>query len=199
MNADGTGVMQITQDNVDHRQPRWSPDGAKIAFAAGSIADRTLDIYIMDADGSHQERLTDTPELELDPAWYPDGTSIAFTREVHGDGFIYLMNADGTHQVRITSGGSSTPAFSPNGTMLALVGPGGGILIVDTATGKAKKVTRGPHDQEPTWSPDGLQIAFRRGVTGPNAEIYVVNADGTGLKQLTHDAQVNLEPAWSPA
>jgi Tol biopolymer transport system component len=50
----------------------------------------------------------------------------------------------------------------------------------------------------PAWSPDGTKIAFTREVRG-SAEIFVVNADGSGEKQLTHDPELNEEhPAWSP-
>jgi TolB protein len=50
------------------------------------------------------------------------------------------------------------------------------------------------------WSPDGRRIAFTRlrGRTGSPTDIYVMNADGSGTRRLTHNAGYNAEPAWSP-
>jgi Tol biopolymer transport system component len=51
---------------------------------------------------------------------------------------------------------------------------------------------------EPVWSPDGRKIAFQEQVNG-NYEIFVINANGTGTRQLTTVAYDNTDPAWSPS
>ena len=56
-------------------------------------------------------------------------------------------------------------------------------------------VTRG--DIQPTWSPDGKKIAFAR-LVGTHLQLYVMNADGSGQKALTHGVPDHLDPAWSP-
>lgn len=51
----------------------------------------------------------------------------------------------------------------------------------------------------PAWSPDGSEITFDRDLGGVNFEIYLMNADGTGVRRLTNDPADDFAPAWSPA
>ena len=53
------------------------------------------------------------------------------------------------------------------------------------------------YDSAPAWSPDGRQIAFESTMDG-DREIYVMNADGTNIRQLTHNTLWDEGPAWSP-
>jgi len=55
--------------------------------------------------------------------------------------------------------------------------------------------TRG--DSEPSWSPDGTRIAFTR-LVGSSLEVFVMKADGSGQRALTHGSPNHLDPAWSP-
>jgi TolB protein len=59
----------------------------------------------------------------------------------------------------------------------------------------AQQVTRG--DIEPAWSPDGKKIAFAR-LVGGHPQIFVMNANGGGVRALTHGAPDHLDPTWSP-
>ena len=79
------------------RQPAWSPDGGRIAFA--SDRDENDEIYVMNADGAGQTRLTNTSSDEGLPAWSPYGTRIAFNSSTDDIPDIYVINADGPGQV----------------------------------------------------------------------------------------------------
>ena len=66
------------------------------------------------------------------------------------------------------------------------------------ASGELANLTRHPaRDTSPTWSPDGARIAFVTGRDG-NDEIYIMNADGSGLRNLTQHPADDWSPAWSP-
>src|SRR4051794_35221058 len=104
MNADGTGIVQLTHNDVFDSAPAFSPDGTKLAFesARDSGDALVLDIYVMDADGSDARRLTADPAHDEAPIWSPDGTKIAFTSERGGSSDVWVMNADGSGPRRLT-------------------------------------------------------------------------------------------------
>lgn len=95
MNADGSNIVQVTDDASFDLWPTWSPDGERLAFA--SERDGNFDIYVVNLDGSNQERLTDHPAPDYAPAWSADGNSIAFDSNRGGVLSIYIMNADGSN------------------------------------------------------------------------------------------------------
>src|SRR5919198_464787 len=92
---------------------------------------------------------------------------------------------------------NSGPAWSRDGTRLAFE-RNGSIAVVDPAGQGLRRLTSGRTDDfDPTWSPQG-RIAFMSDRTG-NWEIYAMNADGTGVTNLTRDPGADDQaPAWSP-
>jgi Tol biopolymer transport system component/tRNA A-37 threonylcarbamoyl transferase component Bud32 len=102
MNMDGSGKTNLTNNPASKDEyPRWSPDGARIAFQ--SWRDGNCEIYVMNADGRELTRLTNHPSPDMHPAWSPDGTKIAFTSLRDNNGEIYVMNADGSGLANLTN------------------------------------------------------------------------------------------------
>ncbi len=114
-------------------------------------------------------------------------------------GRLLIINADGTGQTFLTSGGSNldaNPVYSPGGSKIAfdrnIIGAGGAInIFVMNADGTnpvavTSSVPNNTLNSDPTWSPDGLKLAFVSDRGGNRKkEIWVVNADGSGLVRLT--------------
>ena len=72
------------------------------------------------------------------------------------------------------------------------------ILIIDLGSRIVRPLVATPVDDEfPVWSPDGAQLLFYSDMSG-DREIYLVNADGTGLKQLTNSPGIDEDPDWAP-
>jgi hypothetical protein len=162
-----------------------------------AIASPASGIRVMNADGSGVRTLT-TDTSDSNPTWSPDGTKLAFHSDRAGSSGadIYLMSYDGSGLRRLTSDASNDrdPAWSPDGRTITF-NRDGAIYVMNATDGSAVTRLTDRADAHPTWSPDGLRIAFARWSTG---HIYAVNADGSGLTQLTSAAGFDDTPAWSP-
>jgi Tol biopolymer transport system component len=73
------------------------------------------------------------------------------------------------------------------------------IFLVDPELGDAINLTRSPNSEEryPCWSPDGRQVAFTSNRDG-TYNLYVMNADGSNVRRLTHLGKISCPAAWSP-
>ncbi len=120
MNADGSGVIQLTQDGPGTRNagPAWSPDGKRLLFQ--SDRDGNPEVYVMNPDGSGQMRLTHDPAQDGDAEWADDGRLILFDRDVPigGKGVpqLWIMNPDGTAASPLTDLPSSNSHAAWTGT-----------------------------------------------------------------------------------
>jgi hypothetical protein len=158
-------------------------------------------ICLMDPNATGQRSL-DATFPEWDPAWSPDGQQLAFRgyRTIQeGSYAVYVVQADGCHPMRLPgTGGGTNPTWSPSGKEIAYAG--GGIQIVSADGVQHRHLTRDTHrgfDDSPTWSSTN-RIAFVRTLRGSvSGEIYVSNADGSGVTQLTHGGSGFQQPAWS--
>jgi TolB protein len=124
INVDGTDFTRLTYLEGYAIEPKWSPDGSKIAFIYRPYSTGDLHIYVIDADGTDIVQLTKGSAIEFDLDWSPDGNRIVFTS---GDIYhhnIYVMNADGTDIEKLTDGsgfGDDAPCWSPDGHRIAFV------------------------------------------------------------------------------
>jgi Tol biopolymer transport system component len=210
LSADGSRFVNLTDDTDHKSDPRWSPDGRKIAFTSGHdeiVHDPyqrrfVSHVFVMNADGSGRTQLTHG-ESEGRAAWSPDGNRIAYIETSADSSYLSIINADGSGQTRLINVGSGivgAPAWSPDGTKIAygsLSSDHGGIVVVNVDGSGAVRLTH-ERDAGVAWSPDGTRIAFVRFV-GQGDQMYVINADGSGLTQLTSDpgdSQHSL--SWSP-
>jgi Tol biopolymer transport system component len=206
MNADGSGQRRLTLNPGADNQPAWSPDGKKIAFV--SVRNDDTDVYVMNADGSGQLNLSASPGYDHAPSWSPDGTRIAFlSPRANPTGYdleMFVMNADGSNPTRLTTLESfaiGRPIWSPDGTRIAFWGtyifeP---YLFVMNADGSG--LTRLAADasrlNDPSWSPDGTRIAYVQSPSGGDGVIYLINADGSDVQQITFSGE-DGSPHWSP-
>jgi Tol biopolymer transport system component len=166
----------------------------------------------MNVDGTDKQILTDD-NANVFPEWTCDGAQIVYQSR----GSIWMMNADGgdKRQIVAVRGGASSPSMSCNGKLVF-----GGfsdatrkavIWILNDLTGTPRQISdENNFDASPRISPDGTMIVFIRYIgydpvtqSDTARELFVMNADGTGVKQLTfvtddpNNPNANA-PAWSP-
>src|SRR2546425_3777080 len=199
MNADGSGVTQLTNSPADEFLPLFSPDGTRIVF--GKCFGGGCDVVVINADGSGERVVVNQG---FPGAWSPDGNRIALGGSA-GTGIegIYVVNVDGSGLVRVLDADFITD-WSPDGRQLMIVSNRDGDLELYATPLDGSPVTKltdnTADDGAGTgWSPDGSRIAFNSNRGGAGQDVYVMNADGSGVTQLTpNDGFDDDGPVWSP-
>lgn len=173
--VDGTGKTYLTADGAGYENnlAAWSHDGSKIVYARQAPNDFPY-IWTMNADGSDKRQLTFGALHGSTPSFSPDGGSILFTGYGTHQIELWAMNADGTNARPLTATTGSQVARS-------------GAIQQWSASG--------------SYSPDGKKIAYASTQSG-RAQIWVMNADGSGQTQLTFpddpDSPDANAPSWAP-
>jgi TolB protein len=188
--------------------PSFAPDGTRMVYLMG--VDGHEQMFIAKPDGTQARQLTRDAVDHEDPAWSPDGTRIAYVHMVDGTQTIHVMRIDGSGDERVTDPAIHVihPRWHPDGQRLAFcttddLDPprknAADLLVLDLRTRAVTPLVTGGINTYPAWSPDGTKIAFRKFTDGDkNSEVFVADADGTHLRNLTNDPAFDGWPAWSP-
>lgn len=226
MDADGTNVVQLTDNDVTDANPVFTPDGRFIVYA--SDQDGNHEIYRMRIDGSGKTNLTRHPGADGHPKVSADGRRIFFNSNRSSDPATFsrgVMDRDHNHEIySMTLDGGDVqrhtdlpdwdtyPAISPDGTQLLWrrIAPTGGksasgrnseVFWMDLATGEQRNLTQHQaYDGWPAWSPDGQRIAFasNRANTAFEAfDIYVAHADGSSPTRITFGDGIDGRGSWT--
>lgn len=199
MDPDGTNPRRLTENTGGgNSHAAVSPDGKKIVFDSNRLRTDvepllTADLFLMDTDGTQQTLLIRGSSA----TWSPDSKHIAFHRSASGD-------------VCTVSDPLNVPPTYTLGCPIK-VEPGAAtwdsdIFVMNVDDLLPQNLTNSPDDidDDPDWSPDGQRIVFTSHTVLDNqtnsvtAEIYVMNADGTGRVALTDNAEEERAPTWSP-
>ena len=205
-------VTTLTREGDWHdEQPRWSPDGQRIAFKS-TRGGGSYNLYVMDADGSNVRRLTQHAGTDHDPTWLPDGQSIVFSSDRdRGTGRLDLYRlwlADGAIE-RLTTffqGYAFMPTVSPDGNWVAFVattfpavdGWVNQVHVLELATRQTWPFDTTAPGCWPNWSPDGQSITHVSLGSEPSS-IQVINSFGESPEPVPGEAgRWHYYPDWSP-
>ena len=196
MRIDGTNVRRISSGEGRTTCAYFTPDKQHVVYASTYLGGKacpprpdfsrgyvwpvtaSYDIFRANADGTGITRLTSTPGYDAEATIGPDGR-IVFTSVRDGDMEIYSMNADGGDVKRLTNrvGPDGGPFFSRDGKQIVFRG---------------RTLTPGPEL-------DDYKALLRDGLWRPTSlEIFVMNADGSNLRQVTSLGAASFAPFFSP-
>jgi dipeptidyl aminopeptidase/acylaminoacyl peptidase len=165
--------------------PRWSPDGARIAYVViqadlgRSVYDS--DLWIVDADGKNDRRLTFANGVDFRPRWSPDGTRIAFLSDRGGRNAIYVIDPRGGEARALTS--EPTPIrdfeWSPDGKQIAFT-------RIDEMSADEERRSAAKDDAHVVG--EGTRLV----------QLYVADAGSGKSQKVTSGEQSTFDFSWSP-
>jgi Tol biopolymer transport system component len=214
MDADGSDLRVVGRFATSlFGSPMWSPDGSRIAVNASVVCGThhvpgmtTIDVR------THEQKAVCPKGPGLRKAAFESWSSTGLIAFVTNAGAIGTMTPTGRHVRRVTPKGVSArdPDWSPDGRHLvwaSLEEDDFSILVMDRRGRHVRRLT-GPHpfpesvltDSGPAYSPNGERIVFDRCCFGPSKteEIFVMHADGSSLRRLTHNRAEDYDPNWQP-
>jgi Tol biopolymer transport system component len=207
VDTDGGNLRQLTTGGTGHYQPRWSPDGAWIAYLGNGV-------QVMDANGGSPHSVSSAATapgcgssgaLRLGMlGWIPNGRIAFYLYECGVGAHYFTVRPDGGGLVALDYD-IRYGYWSPDGSRIALVDNRNGRLSVMNADGSGLRALTNHagqdmlaarlHSEYSPWSPDGGRIMFTRWDLTVGYESYVINADGSGLRRVADGVAFS---GWSP-
>jgi Tol biopolymer transport system component len=203
INIDGSNAKRLVEDETQYQsQPIWSPDGKLIAYVCNHRdveESNTDDICLVNVNDPEVKRLTDFSDYSsvYDFTWHADGEHIAF-RKVAGDlskSEYYLIDLEGSNLTLLPflQMEDRKAVWSPDGTQIAFTKSAFDLKVMSDPEAEGLYVMNSDGSQvvklmdsivsDPAWSPDGRKLAVS--AYDDTQEIFVMNADGSGMRQLT--------------
>ena len=202
----GSRTHRILRNRQNAKRARLSRDRRWVAFDGappGKAPLSDFDIQIVRLGGTGRRTLTTSEDWDVDAQWSPDGQRLSFTRMAPGGSWpnteIWTVRRDGTDLRRLGIG--SHARWSPDGAKIFFGAPTEGSqadLFVMNADGSNRQQLLATKKLEGAagWSPNGKKLLFTRfnGISGRDANVFVMKADGTHVRKLAH----GIAGSWSP-
>jgi TolB protein len=197
MNTDGSDVHMVSTGRGRTTCAYFFPDGKHILYSSTHAAAPecppppdwskgyrwaiypTYEIYVANPDGSALHALTHNQGYNAESTISPDGRKIAFTSTRNGDLDIYVMNSDGTHVKQLTHevGYDGGPFWSRDGKWI---------------------VYRAYHPETKEEIADYRDLLKQNLIRPTRLNLWVMRADGTHKRQITHNSAANFAPYFFP-
>ncbi|MFL5779454.1 MAG: TolB family protein [Chloroflexota bacterium] len=222
--TDGSGLHQLTRCELGvppqvpracgFSDPSFTPDGGSILLSHGWQAGIGQAVWSIRPDGTALRHITEEPGRrhregpgDEEPAMSPDGEWIAFARCGLDGCAIALVNDHGG-DLRILTDQSllaEQPRWSPDGGTIVFRGAIDdtfNVMAMDPDGGNVRQLTFDTADTgasaAPRYSPDGRRIVFVHRTVGELRDLYVMDADGRNVTQLTHtEDAAEFQPDWA--
>lgn len=210
--ADGKSVRIVTNNNFSDYYPRWSPDGAWLAFFSSRASDPAL--YLMRPDGSEERKLVPAT-YGSDIAWSPDGKTIALSTSWGGvrnaPSGIFLIDLQAETQQQLWAGEVMRLTWSPDGALIAFTVRADYVCDLYILGISNQSEVIGPIQAacspSPSWSADGNYLAFvtegipqepRLGIRSSQRTLSLLDRMTFNRQQLTTEPEWIRDIIWSP-
>ena len=214
--VNGQTLRQLTDDPGNEVMPAFSPDGTRVAFASDRSGN--WDIYIVDVKGGRPVQITNSPTDDIHPSFSRDGQQLVYSTygSQSGQWEIVLVDLNNPAASKRYISHGLFPTWSPTEDKIVFQRARQrgtrwfSIWTIDLVDGEAMAPTEIAASTNaaaitPDWSPDGKQIVFCTVIDPdsedqpgpPQADIWLVNADGTNRVRLTMGQFANIQPTWA--
>jgi serine/threonine protein kinase/Tol biopolymer transport system component len=207
---DGSRRLVTPGDAV---QPSWSPHGQRIAYWGIPDGKAQRDLWTLPVAGGKSLQVTDDAYLNWSPVWSPDGRYLYYASDRGGSMNLWRIPIDedsgkvrgAPEPVTTPSASSGLPSLAKSGRRILYAVDDSNANVYSAGFDPAGARVAGPFQPvtqgsrfiryaEP--SPDGRWIAYD--TSAPQEDLFVMRADGTGLRRLTNDTAKDRVPRWSP-
>ena len=204
--ADGSGLVQVTDNTTNEDGPIWSPDGRWLAFVNDFT--RNPRLMITNADGSNATIVAPDLEVTSDLVWSPTGQHIV----LRGGHDLFAVDVQTGDAVNLTAGAPFVVAdlptsFSPEGDRMVFdvampdtAGPPEARLFIVGVDGKGLQEINFPMGDTdwPMWHPFQDEILFKGVVQGEGVDLYLASLDGSIQSLGVNPEYRATRPTWSP-
>lgn len=213
-NPTSAAMAQITSGDINCSSPAYNPTTDKLAFTYRTRYNSAYwtkgDIYTLGFNNVNAlSPVTQSATVEeFSPSFTPDGSVICYQSNSGNSGEIWTKNIKTNETTLLGSG--MMPQISPDGTKIVFcryktsdrLSPSS-IWVMNIDGTNVTEVSSNPNQRmfDPSWSPDGKKIVFqaanKKGNSYNTSDIFVMDADGGALTQLTTNDSSDTSPVWS--
>jgi dipeptidyl aminopeptidase/acylaminoacyl peptidase len=205
----GGTPRQFTGGEAQDTQPRWSPDGERLAFVS-TRRDGKPQVFVIGRGGGEPRRITDAPDGAHTPVWSPDGSRICYSSTIPTE--EQTVERESAWLEQHPEVAQKPPRMRRQRTLQSRVDARGYLdrrshlflIDVDGSGAEPRQLTSGDWDAaEVAWSPDGRLIAFNANRAedrefAMGSDLWTIDVESGELTNLTGGGLGCLAPAWSP-
>jgi len=194
----GHKISDLVYEKLTGNRGAFSTRLAYVSVRRDDLGNKTYALEISGIDGKDAVAVLKSPKSIFSPAWAPDGRKISYVSLENDKPQVWVLDLTAGTRIKYADypGNNSAPAFSPDGTILALSlsKDGNPEIYTSTASGRLRRITNNPAaDTEPVWAPDGKSLYFLSDRTG-SPQIFQKSLEDGKVNKVSTFGDYNASP-----